>query len=287
MPDFKDYRKDAADWLTVLETEFYPDYLDQAEVLYGAVLERFAELVREAGTSAALLKAISQEKNPLRTQLQRVFRKYVSPDTSVEMLKKVGQTDNVIKNFGSRFRAIADVLEKLAGRPDPDETLMALLFEYKDRGKKGYELTEAFFIWFEAKFEPEVFTIVGPRGAGKDVMLNRVLEGFDKPVPADFLISDGADKPLVVGFARYDSDRGGAQEDDRTGGNSDKITAVARYNEQTGARLKLLFINDGPGLLLGSMWNDYVGLEEYGASRAMVCTLKMLDERLTEAWLNS
>ena len=287
MPNFKDYRKDAAAWLTVLETEFYPDYLDQAKVLYGAVLERFAELAREADDSAALLKAISQEKNPLRTQLQRVFRKYVSPDTSVEMLKRISQTDEIVRNFGGNFRPLVDVQEKLASRPDPDETLMALLFEYKDRGRKGYELTEAFFTWFEAKFEPQVFTIVGPRGAGKDVMLNKVLEGFDKPVPADFLISGGDATPLVVGFARYDSDRGGAQEDDRTSGNSDKITAVARYNEQTGAQLKLLFINDGPGLLLGSMWNDYVGLEAYGAGRAMVCTLKMLDERVTEAWLNS
>jgi hypothetical protein len=285
MPDFKDYRGSAAEWLTILETDFYPDYLDQAVVLYGAVLEKFAELAHEADNSANLLRSISEEKNPLRTQLQRVFRKYVSPDTSVEMLKKVTQTDEIIKNFGSKFRTVEEVREKIESRPEPDETLMALLFEYKDRGKKGYELTEAFFTWFEAKFEN--FKIIGPRGAGKDVMLNTVLDGFDKKVPADFLISDSDGKPLIVGFARYDSDRGGAQEDDRTSGNSDKITAIARYNEQTGLQLKILFINDGPGLLLGSMWRDYVGIEEYGAGRAMVCTLKMLDERVTEEWLNS
>jgi hypothetical protein len=29
---------------------------------------------------------------------------------------------------------------------------------------------------------------------------------------------------LVVVFARYDSNRGGSQEDDRTGGNREKIT---------------------------------------------------------------
>lgn len=287
MPDFKDYRSSAAEWLTILETEFYPDYLDQANVLYGAVLARFAELAREADNSANLLKSISEEKNPIRTQLQRVFRKYVSPDTSVEMLKKVTQTDEIIKNFGVKFRPIEEVRKKIEDRPEPDETLMALLFEYKDRGKKGYELTEAFFTWFEAKFQPEEFKIVGPRGAGKDVMLNKVLNGFEKKVPADFLISDGGGKPLVVGFARYDSDRGGAQEDDRTSGNSDKITGIARYNEQIGLQLKILFINDGPGLLLGSMWSDYVGIEEYGAGRAMVCTLKMLDDRVTAEWLNS
>lgn len=287
MSEFKDYRDNAAEWLTILETEFYPDYLDQAAVLYGAVLEKFAELTHEADNSENLLRSISEEKNPLRTQLQRVFRKYVSPDTSVEMLKKVTLTDEIIENFGGRFRPIAEVREKLAGRPKPDETLMALLFEYKDRGKKGYELTDAFFTWFEATFEPEEFSIIGPRGAGKDVMLNRVLDGFEKKVPADFLISGSEGEPLVVGFARYDSDRGGAQEDDRTSGNSDKITAIARYNEQTDSRLKILFINDGPGLLLGSTWHDYVGLEEYGAGRAMVCTLKMLEERVTKEWLGS
>jgi hypothetical protein len=46
-------------------------------------------------------------------------------------------------------------------------------------------------------------------------------------------------------------------------------------------------LNDGPGLLLGSMWNDYANLEKYGQSRVMVCTLKMLDERFTQSWLDS
>jgi hypothetical protein len=43
----------------------------------------------------------------------------------------------------------------------------------------------------------------------------------------------------------------------------------------------------GPGLLLGSMWNDYANLEKYGQSRVMVCTLKMLEERFTQSWLDS
>ena len=43
-------------------------------------------------------------------------------------------------------------------------------------------------------------------------------------------------------------------------------------------KLKLLFINDGPGLLLGSMWDDYCNLEDQGSGRIMVATLKMIPE---------
>ncbi|MFM6357623.1 MAG: hypothetical protein ACKPH7_13435 [Planktothrix sp.] len=46
-------------------------------------------------------------------------------------------------------------------------------------------------------------------------------------------------------------------------------------------------MNDGPGLTLGSMWNDYASLETAGKGRVMVCTLKMLDERFTRDWLES
>jgi hypothetical protein len=46
-------------------------------------------------------------------------------------------------------------------------------------------------------------------------------------------------------------------------------------------------LNDGPGLILGSMWDDYADLEQNGQSRVMVCTLKMLDERFTQSWLDS
>ena len=38
------------------------------------------------------------------------------------------------------------------------------------------------------------------------------------------LISNLDGTPLVVVFARYDSNRGGSQEDERTGGNREKTT---------------------------------------------------------------
>jgi hypothetical protein len=51
--------------------------------------------------------------------------------------------------------------------------------------------------------------------------------------------------------------------------------------------LKIIFLNDGPGLLLGSMWRDYAAIEDYEGGNVLVCTLKMLDTRLTRSWLES
>jgi len=284
MTTFADYKELAAQWITVVATDFYPDYLDEARVIYGAVVERFTELAQESDDSADLLRKIAQEKQPIRRQLQRVFRKYVSPDTSVEMLKRKSTTEDVIRDFGGRFRPIIEVRTKLSARPAPDDVLLALLLEYKDRGQNGYELTNAFFTWFEANFSEE-YDIKGPRGAGGDVMLNKELPDYAVATPADFVITRENGEAVAVGFARYDSDRGGAQEDDRTSGNRDKITAILEYNKRTCSNIKILFINDGPGLLLGSMWDDYAELEDYGEGIAMVCTLKMLEERLTASWL--
>lgn len=51
--------------------------------------------------------------------------------------------------------------------------------------------------------------------------------------------------------------------------------------------LKVIFLNDGPGLLLGSMWDDYSKLEKIDPKRIMVLTLSMFNDRLTDEWLNS
>lgn len=284
---FKDYKDKAEQYITFIESELYPDYLDHAKVYYGPILKEFKELTNQSQDSKELLVNISKEKNPMRTQLLRIFRKNVSPNTSVEMLKKKTKIPKIIEDFGHMFRDIKEVRKRMKSRPEPDETLAALLYEYKDRGQKGYELTEAFFLWFEERFD-DIYEIIGPRRAGKDVMLSDTLKNFHVNIPADFLVYRKSDKaPLIVGFARYDSDRGGSQEDDRTGGNRDKITEIKRYAQQENVPLKILFVNDGPGLLLGSMWNDYSELETYGKGSSMVCTLKMLDERLTQDWIES
>lgn len=282
---FREYQVDAAKWITPVETEFYPDYLEDARTLYGPVLIRFTELVEAAQSSEQLFLAINQEAGVTRTRLLRVFRKYVSPITSVEMLKRKRRADEVVRDFGAYFRSLEDVKRHLLQRPNPDETIMALLWEYKERGQKGYELSSTFFDWFELKFGSR-YTIQGPRRAGRDVMLHEVLVDFSTKIPADFLISRQDGTPLVIGFVRYDSDRGGSQEDDRTGGNRDKTTEILEYARRKQIPLKLLFINDGPGLLLGSMWTDYANLEDYGGLSVRVCTLKMLDERVTSEWID-
>lgn len=286
MTSFSNYKSKASQYITFIDSEFYPDYLDEAKTIYGSVIEQFAELANISSSSAELLTSIIEKPNPSRTQLLRVFRKYVSPDTSVEMLKVKKKIPNIIKDYGYRFREIEEVRANLASRPNPDEALMGILIEYKSRGQKGYELTEAFFLWFESTFSSE-YLIQGPVRAGRDVMLDEVLKNWDKKTPADILISRNDGTPLVIGFARYDSDRGGAQEDDRTGGNRDKVTEILRYADTYNLPLKIFFLNDGPGLTLGSMWNDYAALENEGKGRVIVCTLKMLNERFTRDWLES
>lgn len=286
MTSFCDYKSRASQYITFIDSEFYPDYLDEARTIYGSVIEQFVELAGMASSSTDLLTSIAEKPNPSRTQLLRVFRKYVSPDTSVEMLKVKKKIPSIIEYYGHRFRDIEEVRANLASRPNPDEALVAILMEYKSRGQKGYELTEAFFLWFESSFGSE-YLIQGPVRAGRDVMLNEVLKDWEAKTPADILISRNDKTPLIIGFARYDSDRGGAQEDDRTGGNRDKVTDILKYADTYELPLKVFFLNDGPGLTLGSMWNDYTALENYGRGRVMVCTLKMLDERFTRDWLES
>ena len=130
--------------------------------------------------------------------------------------------------------------------------------------------------------------IDGPERAGKDILLGTVWDDYPKPDrPADFVIRKGQDV-LAVGFARYDGDRGGAQEDDRTGGYRDCATELLNFAKKKRLpRLKIIFLNDGPGLLLGSMWADYAMLETNGRGRIRVIKLRMVSERLTLDWLES
>ncbi len=83
MSSFSNYKANAAKWITIFDSQFYPDSLDEAKILYGSVVERFTELVEIAQSSTNLLEIITREPDPIRIQLLRVFRRYVSPDTSV------------------------------------------------------------------------------------------------------------------------------------------------------------------------------------------------------------
>ena len=292
MKSFADYKAEKYKWITSLEGEYYPDYLDQAVVFYKPVIKRFRELVNEARTSKKLFNKINEEPAASRIQLLRIFRKYVSPETSVEMLKVKSAQAKIVEYFGGRFRKVSMVKDLLAKRKDNDEALISILYEYKDRGKKGYSLTGMFFEWFEAKFsisdkKKGGFRISGPTGAGKDIILSAILKNYPKKTPADFVIWSEKNDPLVIGFARYDSDRGGAQEDDRIKGYSDNVTDFLAYSKKYDVNLKIMFLNEGPGLLLGSMWSDYGDLEKRGAGKVRVITSKMLEERLDRKWIES
>ena len=285
---FADYKADARNWITLATGEYYPDILKDACLLYEPVLVLFGQLLRTSESSTRLFLQIAEQTNGwMRVQLARVFRKYVSPETPVEMLKQKSKAAKICEEFGKGFRPIHEVQAAFSTRPIPDEALCAVLWEYKDRGKKGYDLTERFFALFREHF-PDL-PITGPERAGKDILLGKIFPNYPKPGrPVDFVIHDPAKGDvLVVGLARYDSDRGGAQEDDRTGGYSNCADEILGYARKHGLRTKVIFINDGPGLLLGSMWNDYAAIERSHHKRILVTTLRMIPERITRDWLLS
>ncbi len=284
---FAEYRSEAADWITLATGEYYPDVLPDACELYKPVLVMFQQLLKRSESSVALFLCICSLKETwMRVQLARVFRKYVSPATPVEMLKHKSKAQEICSQFGSGFRPINQVQRAFASRPIPDEALCAVLWEYKDRGKKGYDLTEKFFAQVRSSFPR--YEVVGPERAGQDVLLGTIWRNYPKPDrPADFVVRRG-NEIIAVGFARYDGDRGGAQEDDRTGGYRDCAAELLGFAKAQGLnRLKVIFLNDGPGLLLGSMWSDYESIERQGYGRIRVMTLRMVPHRLTERWLES
>lgn len=284
---FSDYQNEAAAWITLATGDYYPDILNDACRLYEPVLVEFGQLLQRAHSSEFLFKSIAETPNQwMRIQLCRVFKKYVSPQTPVEMLKVKNKATQICEQFGAGFRHIAEVQQHFNQRPMPDETLCALLWEYKDRGKKGYDLTERAFDLLRSQY-PDC-TLIGPERAGKDVLLGSIFDDYPKPDrPVDFVISEGQ-RILAIGLARYDSDRGGAQEDDRTGQYREVAQEIISYADAHGmSHIKIVYVNDDPGLLLGSMWRDYAYLETRWTGRIKVVTLRMIPERITAAWLRS
>lgn len=283
---FADYKSEGHNWITLASGEYYPDILKDACELYKPVLVMFGQLLKASESSTRLFMGISDTPDGwMRVQLARVFRKYVSPEIPVEMLKKKTKAQEICEQFGKGFRPIQEVHAAFTSRPMPDEALCAVLWEYKDRGKKGYDLTDRFFALFRDRLP--ALTIRGPERAGKDILLGTIFKDYPKPDrPVDFMIYDG-ERVLAIGLARYDSDRGGAQEDDRTGGYRNCADEVLSYAKARRLNIKVIFLNDGPGLLLGSMWNDYAALERSWPGKIMVSTLRMIPERLTFDWLKS
>ena len=285
---FADYKTQGHKWITLATGEYYPDILEDACKLYQPVLEMFGQLVKTSESSPRLFLRISEVRQSwMRVQITRVFRKYVSPSTPVEMLRRKTKAQEICDQFGKRFRPIQEVQVAFESRPMPDEALCAVFWEYKDRGKKGYDLTDNFFELFQSHF-PELI-LKGPKRAGQDIRMGNLFDDYPNPQrPVDFVIFD-SDKQnvLAIGLARYDSDRGGAQEDDRTGGYQSCADEILGYATEHNLTMKVIFVNDGPGLLLGSMWDDYVKLENRWPGKIRVITLRMISERISENWLCS
>jgi hypothetical protein len=283
---FADYKKEASNWITLAGGEYYPDILKDACNLYKPVVALFGQTLKSSESSSRLFLEISDVAETwMRIQLLRVFKRYVCPVLPVEMTKRKTKASEFEKEFCHKFRPINEVQKAYSSRPVRDEVMCALLWEYKDRGKKGYDLTERFFDLFCSNFAG--LQIAGPERAGKDILMKEIFENYPNPNrPVDFVIKEKR-TILAIGLARYDSDRGGAQEDDRTGGYSNCANEFLGYVQENGLSTKLIFVNDGPGLLLGSMWNDYAALEKSWRGKIMVLTLRMVTERLTKEWLIS
>src|SRR5713226_9323110 len=83
---FGEYQDDAHNWITLASGQYYPDILKDACLLYEPVLVMFSQLLKASESSSRLFLLISEVPQPwMRIQLSRVFRKYVSPETPVEM----------------------------------------------------------------------------------------------------------------------------------------------------------------------------------------------------------
>lgn len=260
---------------------------------YGAAIELFRDFVSRSDSSATLLTLIRSEKVAAdsRMALLKMFRRCVSPVLDTEMSKKIKlvATDDLVRNYGATFKPI-DVLKRQLANLSDDEAsaLAALIGEYDTRGQLGYALTGMFFDWFEKTFHGTM-TIAGPRGAGPDMELRKILVDWKGNYPCDFVVSDPkARSPslLAVGFARYDSTRGGAQSDDRTGGNADKVTKAREYTDRTGRRFRVLFLADGPGVVHKDTWEEARKLDGEWDDNVRVTTLKLASTRVTAHWLH-
>lgn len=269
----------------------FPEILSICNQKYHNDIQIFKHLVNTSSSSSELLKNIRNPKihKDTRMSLLKIFRRAVSPVLDTEMSKKIRtvSTEFLISSVGHTFKPI-DTLRLQFNHlsQDQESALAALIGEYDSRGKLGYILTEMFFNWFEESYD-DCFIIEGPRGAGPDIELSSILSDFNDSYPCDFIIRDKKSKILkAVGFARYDSTRGGAQSDDRTGGNSDKVHKAINYQARTGRSFKIVFLSDGPGLAHRDTWAEACSLDGLWDGNVRVSTLKTAPQRITKEWLN-
>lgn len=268
----------------------FPEVLELLTEKYGDAIDTFCQLIADCTSSAEILENIRSPKRDKdeRMALLKMYRRCVSPVLDTEATKKIQKisTASLVDTYGHTFKPISKLKTQFANLPaEYKYALAALVGEYDTRGQQGYQLTGAFFDWFEDHFAGR-YTIEGPRGAGRDIELSDLFPTYKGSYPCDFAIrriSDG--EIMAIGFARYDSTRGGAQSDDRTGGNSYKVAAAKAYDKFTSSRLKLIFLADGPGLLHGDTWEEACTLDGQWDGRVRVVTLKLAAKRITPDWL--
>jgi hypothetical protein len=280
--------------ITAIDTAVrFPEILNVSWNKYASEIVLFRDLIMESNSSAELLQVIRGPRfnGDQRMSLLKMFRRCVSPILDTEMAKKIRsvQTQQLVANYGDSFKDIRILKQQFSELSEQQASaLAALIGEYDTRGQLGYILTDRFFQWFEFTFANE-FVITGPRGAGRDVELSSVFSDFNGNYPCDFVVRDKFTQDvLAIGFARYDSTRGGAQSDDRTGGNSDKVTKAQAYWTQSGnagRNLRIIFLSDGPGLAHGDTWLESCILDGAWEGNVRVATLKLAPYRITSSWL--
>lgn len=277
--------------ITAIDTSIrFPELLKVSQSKYASDIALFKSLVQTSSSSAELLEKIRSNSYPsdTRMSLLKIFRRAVSPILDTEMAKKISKvkTADLVESYGSTFTSIDTLKSQFSAlTSDQEAALAALIGEYDSRGQVGYVLTDRFFNWFESTLGSQ-FTIDGPRGAGRDIELSSIFTNFTGSYPCDFVIRNRANAAvLAVGFARYDSTRGGAQSDDRTGGNADKVSKALNFCRASGNRFRIIFLSDGPGLLHNDTWEEACRLDESWGDNVRVTTLITAPERITPEWL--
>lgn len=269
----------------------FPEVLDVLYEKYKGPIEVFCQLIKDSNSSGEVLTRIRSPERDAeeRMALLKMYRRCVSPVLDTEATKKIKKisTESLIEIYGMTFKPIGKLKEQFEDlSPEARFALAALIGEYDARGQSGYELTGLFFDWFEVHFK-NLFTIEGPRGAGRDIELSSIYPEFKSDFPCDFVIRRASDNEVVaIGFARYDSTRGGAQSDDRTGGNANKVEKARAFDKLTPTKLKMIFLSDGPGLMHGDTWKEACTLDGDWDGRVRVITLKLAEKRITPEWLN-
>jgi len=270
----------------------FPEILDILVEKYSKYIDIFCELIRESTSSSEILQKIriADRAADERMALLKMYRRCVSPVLDTEATKKIKKvsTDSLIETYGATFKPIKILKTQFSNISlEKRIALAALIGEYDTRGQSGYQLTGMFFDWFEEKFKNS-YLIEGPRGAGRDIELSSIYPAYKGNFPCDFVIRQTSDNEVVaIGFARYDSTRGGAQSDDRTGGNSNKVDKAKAFDSVTPTKLKIIFLSDGPGLMHRDTWEETCHLDGQWNGRVRVTTLKLADRRITSEWLKS